>query len=190
VHKQPPALRLAPDFESSQPTIRRAKLTDVKEISELVNGYAAQGSMLPRSMGDIAARLDNYVVASDDGGRVIACAALEEYSPSLAEVSSVAVAPSEHGKGLGTQVVRGIERLARSRDIEELFALSLTGNFFLSMGYELTAIARYPEKLTRYDSLRESGVAIVPKPCFTKRLETIWAIPQLVEVETRQARIA
>lgn len=172
------------------PTVRRAKLTDVKEICELVNGYAAQGSMLPRSMADIAGRLENYVVASDDSGRVIACAALEEYSPSLAEVSSVAVAPSEHGKGLGTQVVRGIERLAHSRNIEELFALSLTGNFFLSMGYEQTAIARYPEKLVRYDSLREEGVAIVPKPCFTKRLETIWATPHLVEAERLTARIA
>jgi amino-acid N-acetyltransferase len=189
VHKQPPTLRLAPDFESSLPTVRRAKLTDIKEISELVNGYAAQGSMLPRSMADIAARLENYVVASDDFGRVIACAALEEYSPSLAEVSSVAVAPSEHGKGLGTQVVRGIERLARSREIEELFAMSLTGNFFESMGYEQTAIARYPEKLLRYDALREAGVDIVPKPCFTKRLETIWTVPQLVEAEL-QTRIA
>ena len=77
-------------------------------------------------------------------------------------------------------VVRGIERLARSRDIEELFALSLTDNFFLSMGYAPTTISRYPEKLSRYEALKSSGVDIVPKPCFNKRLDVAWPLPQLM----------
>jgi amino-acid N-acetyltransferase len=114
-------------------------------------------------------------------GHVLACAALEEYSPSLAEVSSVAVDPSHHGQGLGSQVVLGVERLARARDIEELFALSLTDNFFLSLSYEATTISRYPEKLARYDSLSKSGVEIVPKRCFQKTLGKSWTAPQLVE---------
>src|SRR5712691_6364066 len=125
-----PVLTLAGPDELAPPAVRRARLTDVKQIWQLVGTYSAQGAMLPRTTADIAARIENYVVAADEFGRVLACAALEEYSPSLGEVSSVAVAPAEHGKGLGTQVVRGIERLARTRDIEELFALSLTDNFF------------------------------------------------------------
>ena len=120
-------------------------------------------------------------MAADQSGHVIACAALEEYSPSLAEVSSVAVIPSYHGKGLGSQVVLGIERLARARDIEELFALSLTDNFFLSLSYEPTTISRYPEKLARYETLTRSGVEIVPKRCFQKVLGKSWSAPRLVE---------
>ncbi|HVS61390.1 MAG TPA: GNAT family N-acetyltransferase, partial [Gemmatimonadaceae bacterium] len=145
--------------------VRRAVRPDAPQILELVAQYAAQGLMLPRTLDQIAARIDNYVVATDRSGRVIACAALEEYSPSLAEVSSVAVAPPHHGKGLGSQVVLGIERLARARDIEELFALSLTDNFFLSLSYNPTTISRYPEKLARYETLTKSGVEIVPKRC-------------------------
>ncbi|HEX9310810.1 MAG TPA: GNAT family N-acetyltransferase, partial [Gemmatimonadaceae bacterium] len=148
--------------------VRRATRADVGQILELVSPYAAQGLMLPRTFDEIATRVDNYVVAVDAAGRVVACAALEEYSPSLGEVSSVAVAPSRHGRGLGSQVVLGVERLARARDIEELFALSLTDNFFLSLAYEPTTIARYPEKLARYDTLSKSGVEIVPKRCFQK----------------------
>ena len=169
--------------ESASPRtmVRRAVRADAGQILELVTPYAAQGLMLPRTFDQIASRIDNYVVASDASGRVLACAALEEYSPSLAEVSSVAVSPANHGKGLGSQVVLGVERLARARDIEELFALSLTDNFFLSLSYKPTPISRYPEKLARYDILSKSGVEIVPKRCFQKVLGKTWSAPRLVE---------
>ena len=172
--------------------VRRAVRADAPQILELVAQYAAQGLMLPRTLDQIAARIDNYVVAADQSGHVIACAALEEYSPSLAEVSSVAVAPAHHGKGLGSQVVLGIERLARARDIEELFALSLTDNFFLSLSYKPTTISRYPEKLARYDTLTKSGVEIVPKRCFQKELGKSWSAPRLVEqsATVQQKRMA
>ncbi len=165
------------------PTVRRARITDVRAIWELVGTFAANGSMLPRSLADIAAKIGDYVVATDDSQRVLACAALDELSPSLAEVSSVAVARSEHGKGLGTQVVLGAERLARARNIEELFAMSLTDNFFLSMGYEVTTVSRYPEKLARYARLKAAGIEVVPKRCFVKRLGAEWRAPVLVERE-------
>ncbi len=186
VHNLPsasaPALRFSrADSTASKTTVRRAVRVDAGAILELVAQYAAQGLMLSRTLEQIAARIDNYVVATDAGGHVVACAALEEYSPSLAEVSSVAVAPAHHGHGLGSQVVLGVERLARARDIEELFALSLTDNFFLSLSYEPTTISRYPEKLARYDTLSKSGVEIVPKRCFQKTLGKSWSAPRLVE---------
>jgi amino-acid N-acetyltransferase len=173
--------------------VRRAVRSDAGSILQLVSPYAAQGLMLPRTLEQIATRIDNYVVATDASGRVVACAALEEYSPSLAEVSSVAVAPAYHGQGFGSQVVLGVERLARARDIEELFALSLTDNFFLSLSYKPTTISRYPEKLARYDTLSKSGVEIVPKRCFQKTLGKSWSAPRLVEqiaVALKQKRMA
>ena len=177
-----PALSLSrAESITSMALVRRAVRADAPQILELVAQYAAQGLMLPRTLDQIAARIDNYVVATDGAARIIACAALEEYSPSLAEVSSVAVAPSHHGKGLGSQVVLGIERLARARDIEELFALSLTDNFFLSLSYKPITISRYPEKLARYDALTKSGVEIVPRRCFQKLLGKSWSAPKLVE---------
>lgn len=177
-----PALKIPrADAASSKTMVRRAVRGDAGAILELVSQYAAQGLMLPRSLEQIATRIDNYVVVTEGPGRVVACAALEEYSPSLAEVSSVAVAPSHHGQGLGTQAVLGVERLARARDIEELFALSLTDQFFLSLSYKPTTISRYPEKLARYDTLSRSGVEIVPKRCFQKTLGKSWSAPRLVE---------
>jgi amino-acid N-acetyltransferase len=165
--------------ETQRPVVRPAIRGDADAILELVSTYAAEGLMLPRTREQVAINIDNYVVACS-AGRVVACAALEEYSPSLAEVSSVAVARSEHGKGLGTDVVLGVERLARARDIGEIFAMSLSDRFFLSLDYSPTSISRYPEKLARYDRLSADGVDIVPKRCFQKLLENTWQTPTLV----------
>lgn len=175
---------------SQAPVVRPARRADVEQIHELVSQYVADGSMLPRTPEQIALNVDNYVVAVKHG-RVVACAALEEYSPSLAEVSSVAVARSEQGNGLGTQVVLGIERLARARDVEEIFALSLTDRFFLALDYQQTAISRYPEKLSRYEVLSSAGVNLVPKQCFQKKLGGDWTMAEVKPSEkTQRARRA
>ena len=179
VHNHSVALSFATS-EPTRPVVRPATRADLDQIWELVSCYAAQGLMLPRTHEQVAMNIDNYVVATSSG-RVVACAALEEYSPSLAEISSVAVAKSEHGKGLGTDVVMGVERLARARDIAEVFALSLSDGFFLSMDYEPTSVSRYPEKLARYEKLSANGVEIVPKRCFQKILGDTWQLPALVE---------
>ena len=87
------------------PTFRRAQLLDVLQICALVNRYAADKLMLPRTTEQVVLELDNYVVTSDTDGRVLACAAIYEYSPSVAEIASVAVDEAMVGNRLGTQAV-------------------------------------------------------------------------------------
>jgi amino-acid N-acetyltransferase len=130
-------------------TVRPACGGDVIGITSLVNGYAAEAIMLPRSPESVRMTLHDFVVAVDSFGNVMACGALKEYSPSLAEVASVAVARDAHGLGLGTAIVAEVERLARKRGIDELFALTLTPKFFESTGYAVVDRALYPEKIRR-----------------------------------------
>lgn len=129
--------------------MRVAQPGDVAAIVAIVNGFAAEQVMLPISAERVALALDDFVVATDGRGRVRACGALKEYSPSLAEVSSLAVARDAHGSGLGRGIVESLESLARVRGIDELFALTLTAGFFESVGYVVTERARYPEKIRR-----------------------------------------
>jgi N-acetylglutamate synthase-like GNAT family acetyltransferase len=129
--------------------VRPARAADVEAIVRLVNEFAAEKVMLPRSPESVLLALHDFVVAADGHGRVLACAALKEYSPSLAEVASVAVARAAHGRGLGRQVVDAVERLAVRRGITEVFALTLTPGFFEAVGYETSDVARYPEKVRR-----------------------------------------
>lgn len=166
----PVAFTSAQRVQPDTPRVRSALAADAGQIAHLVAEFVADGLMLPRTREQILANIDHYVVAARHNGPVVACAALDEYSPSLAEVSSVAVSKDEHGNGLGSLVVLGVERLARARGISELFALSLTDRFFLSLGYEVTPVALYPEKLARYAKLEARGLAIIPKRCFRKVL--------------------
>ena len=130
-------------------TVRPARDADVAGIVALVNGYAAEAIMLYRSPESVRLTLHDFVVAVDPSGVVMACGALKEYSPSLAEVASVAVARDAHGLGLGTAIVTEVERLARKRGVDELFALTLTPKFFESAGYMIGDRALYPEKIRR-----------------------------------------
>jgi len=149
---------------------RAARPADAAGIATLIGRFANDGTLLARSVREVAAHIDAFVVVTAGDGTVLACAALQEYSPSLAEVASVAVAPDAQGRGLGTRVVRAVERLARRRGHRELFALSLADHFFGSLGYQPALLARYPEKLARYAALTAAGTALVPKRCFRKRL--------------------
>jgi amino-acid N-acetyltransferase len=129
--------------------LRPARMCDVIGIEELINGYAAERLMLPRTAESIELALDDFVVATDVHDHVLACGALKMYSPSLAEVASVAVARGMHGRGLGTMVVPEVEQLAHARGVAELFAITLTPQFFESLGYERSDRSLYPEKLRR-----------------------------------------
>ena len=129
--------------------VRRATAADARAISALVNGYAAEDVMLPRTREQVLAAVDDYVVATDAHGRLLACAALREYSPSLAELVSLAVAREAHGRGLGRVMVGEVERLAAKRGFASVFAHTLSPCFFEAVGYAQVERSRFPEKRAR-----------------------------------------
>jgi amino-acid N-acetyltransferase len=151
---------------------RLARPADAAGIAALIARFAHDGTLLARSASEVSANIDAFMVITAVNGDVLACAALQEYSPSLAEVASVAVAPEAQGRGLGSRVVRAVERLARRRGHRELFALSLADHFFETLGYHAAPLTRYPEKLARYAALTAAGASLVPKRCFRKRLRS------------------
>jgi amino-acid N-acetyltransferase len=153
---------------SSTHAVRQAVPADAAEIHELLTPFAVQGALLARSEEEIAAAIPNYVVAVDGHGRIRACASIVEYSPSLAEVGSVAVAADAQGEGLGTLVVRAAEEMARRRGVLDLFAMSSATRFFESLGYQRTMVTEFPEKLARYAALSRRGVTVHPRACFRK----------------------
>ncbi len=129
--------------------MRAAREEDIAGIVALVNGYAAEAIMLYRTPESVRQALYDFIVGVSADGAVVACGALKEYSPSVAEVASVAVSRHAHGRGVGKAIVHAVERLARKRGIEELFALTLTPRFFESAGYVVVDRALYPEKIRR-----------------------------------------
>ena len=131
------------------PVAVKASVSDVEAIAALVCGYAAEDIMLPRTPAQVLAALDDYLVVRDVRGRVVACGALREYSPSLAELVSLAVAREAHGRGLGSVIVAAVERLAVKRGFDSVFAHTLSPGFFETNGYAVVERALFPEKQAR-----------------------------------------
>jgi len=148
--------------------VRAAEWGDAGDVHALLAAHANSGLILPRTFDEVTQALDDCIVVTDQHDRVLASASLIEYSPSLAEVGGVVVAEDAQGQGLGSIAVRAVEAMARRRGVDELFALTTADRFFESLGYVRCAIARYPEKLARYEALARRGVAILPKSCFRK----------------------
>ena len=150
--------------------INAANDDDVDVIVALNNMYAPDGLTLHRTRAWVADRLGSYRVARDGEGRVVGCVAIDEYSPSLAELVSLAVAPEAQGKGLGGRLIEAAAALARQRGYEELFAVSLADTLFLSTGFHETRVDRFPEKRWRYLTVSRSELSIAKKFCFSREL--------------------
>ncbi len=151
--------------------VHHAEERDIPAIVALNNLYAPDGLTLRRSDAFVTAHLQDYQVIRHDDGAIMGQVALDEYSPSLVELVSLAVAPDQQGKGIGQVLIAAAEHLARERGHNELFAISLAEQLFLKVGYTLTSIEIYPEKIARYRSISRSELSIGRKFCFTKALE-------------------
>lgn len=154
------------------PAVEHAAERDIADIASLNNLFAPDGLTLMRTEAFVVSHLQDYqVIRARDGG-VLGCVALDEYSPSLVELVSLAVQPTAQGKGLGRQLIAAAEELARQRGYPELFAISLADGLFLGMNFRESTIVHYPEKITRYTKISRSELSIGRKFCFAKALQT------------------
>ena len=149
--------------------VRRARPQDAVAISKLNNSFANEGLMLLRSPEMISLAIDDYIVVQGPSGEILACGALKEYSPSVAEIAAIAVSRDARGRGLGRAIVHAVEDLARMRGIYDVFALTLQPDFFSAIGYERVDRARYPEKIRR-DCLGCARRFACDEWCFAKNL--------------------
>jgi N-acetylglutamate synthase-like GNAT family acetyltransferase len=150
--------------------IRRARAADAANIARLNNLFADQKLMLRRTPEMVELAIDDYVVGVDARENIVACGALKEYSPSVAEVAAIAVSPDAHGRGMGKAIVAAVEALAIKRDVYDVFALTLQPEFFAAIGYERVDRARYPEKIRR-DCLACARRFACNEYCFAKNLK-------------------
>ena len=118
----------------TETTIRPATESDIEGILAIVNGYAAQNLMLPRTAAQIKHVLHRFLVAERDG-RVVGCGSLVALTSQLVELRSLAVAPDLRGNGLGRRLVEALVALARETGYEQVCALTLREDFFNRSGF-------------------------------------------------------
>ena len=132
--------------------IRRASLTDIPLMLELINDYATKGIMLPRTEFEMAENIRDFVVAFDNGS-LVGCGALHFYTATSGEVRSLAVDPSVKTRGIGRAIVETLEEEARAQDLHSLFAFTYVAGFFAKLGFEEVDRGELPLKAWK-DCLR------------------------------------
>lgn len=120
--------------------IRPAQAEDVPHIAAMVNRFAAQNLMLPRTEQSIAQTVQDWVVATSSDAAappVVGCGALVPLTDTLVELRSLAVDESQHGLGLGSKLVLQLVDMARERGFPQICALTLREDFFVRLGFQL-----------------------------------------------------
>ncbi len=127
-------------------------MRDIPNILSLINSYAAAGVMLPRTEFEMSENIRDFSVAYD-GSRLMGCAALHFYTPTTAEVRSLAVLPDNKQRGVGRALVDSLEKEARENDLEAIFAFTYVEQFFAKLGFEVIERGELPLKAWK-DCLR------------------------------------
>ena len=127
--------------------IRKARMSDVKGIHQMIADYAQKGDMLPRSLADIYENLRDYFVFLGDDGELVGSAAIHIMWEDLAEVRSLAVREGKMRRGIVTQLVESCISEAIVLGIGRVFALTYKPEFFEKLGFHIVDKAELPQKI-------------------------------------------
>src|SRR5947209_19842559 len=137
---------------NSQLSVRKAGMRDIPPLLQLINGYASEGVMLPRTEFELSENIRDFTVAYS-GSQLAGCAALHFYAPTVAEVRSLAVRPDTKQQGIGRLLVEALEGEALDNDLESIFAFTYVPGFFARLGFHEVERGELPLKAWK-DCLR------------------------------------
>ncbi len=126
--------------------IRKARVGDIPAIHQLINEYASQGEMLPRSRSELYEGIRDLFVAEEEG-LVLGCGALHINWDDLAEVRSLAVMPEARKRGIGKGLVGACLREAAELGIARIYALTYRPGFFQQLGFSPVSKDLLPQKV-------------------------------------------
>lgn len=116
-------------------TLRKAAMRDIPAILGLINWYAAEGIMLPRTEFEMSENIRDFTVVYS-GLQLLGCGALHFYTPTSGEIRSLAVAPEAKQQGIGGFLVEALEKEATDSDLHAIFAFTYVAEFFCKMGFK------------------------------------------------------
>jgi len=126
--------------------IRKAKISDVKQIHKLINFYADKDYMLPRSLNELYEHIRDFFVKVERG-KVIGCCALHISWEDLAEIKSLAVEQKFKGKGIGALLVRKCLDGCKEMGVQKVFVLTYIPEFFEKFDFKAIDKEKLPHKI-------------------------------------------
>lgn len=136
--------------------IRKAKISDVDGIRQMIGLYAKNGVMLPRPKYEIYECIRDFYVHCG-GDNVLGCCAVPIYGKEyplkngndsvLAEIRSLAVHPDYTTQGIGKGLVAHAIEDVIQIGVTKIFTLTYVPVFFRKLGFEEASIQDLPQKI-------------------------------------------
>jgi amino-acid N-acetyltransferase len=115
-------------------TVRKAVMHDIAPILRLINGYAAKGIMLPRTEFEMSENIRDFSVVLHDE-QLLGSGALHFYSPTMAEIRSLAVDEAWKTHGVGRRLIEALVEEGVRYELDAVFAFTYVAGFFEKMGF-------------------------------------------------------
>jgi len=126
--------------------IRKAKIQDVDQIQKLINSFAKDDLMLPRSLNELYDNIRDFWVFEQDK-KIAGCCALHICWQDLAEIKSLAVMEKLQGRNIGTQLVNTCIKEAKELGARKIFTLTYKPDFFKKFGFRRVKHSDLPHKI-------------------------------------------
>lgn len=126
--------------------LRKARIEDIKQIQGLINFFARQDLMLPRSLNELYENLRDFWVF-EEGKKIMGCCALHVSWEDLAEIKSLAIKRDRQRRGIGTQLVSVCIKEAKDLGAKKIFVLTYRPEFFKKFGFRRIKNSRLPHKI-------------------------------------------
>lgn len=140
-------------------SIRPALPADVRAINSLVEPMTHTGVLLGKDLVSYYESIQEFLVATDEQGRVIGCGALHVMWEDLAEVRTLAVHDDQRGTGLGHRLLEALLERALQLGLQRVFCLTFEVEFFARHGFEVMSESVAPELYNQLLRSLDEGIA-------------------------------
>ena len=140
--------------------VRPARTPDVPMIARIVAGFADNRILLHKETVNYYENVQEFRVAVDGNDQVIGCGALHVMWDDLAEVRTLAVDESWHGRGVGHALLEELLAQGERLGVYRLFCLTFEVDFFARHGFhEIEGTPVAPEVYAELLRSGDEGVA-------------------------------
>ena len=139
--------------------LRRAELSDVPGILQLIAPLEEDGSLVRRSRELLENEIGNFSIVEWED-TLIACAALYPVNSQFGEIACIAIDSRHRNRGFGERLLASLEEQARDAGMKVLLALTTSADhWFQRHGFEESGLKDLPaERREFYNFQRNSKI--------------------------------
>lgn len=127
--------------------IRKAKISDAKDIYRLISYWAKKRKVLERPLNYVYEHLRDFWVCVEDKRVVGACALCVVGWQELGEIKSLVIDKNFLKKSVGKKLVDKCLIEAKELGLKKVFALTFVPEFFQKLRFKLISTRKLPHKI-------------------------------------------